>query len=129
MFHSLDNLCGMLLHCTLHLSQPHRLEQLQAVANHNCQVQSEFVPDDWIRDEMFAQLFPRQNDDFCLKGSCCSKRELMGRNQCGPTYRLTCSPLFDHYIFFTASHLHRKRQPDSSAFNQKQALRRISQPK
>ncbi len=58
MYRSLCNLGGMLFHRALHFSQPHRLEQLQAVANHNCQVQRKFVPDDWIRDEMFAQLFP-----------------------------------------------------------------------
>src|ERR1039458_1564248 len=52
---------------TLHLAQPLRLEQLQAMSNDDCQIQSDFMPSRRISSKIREQRLPRQGDHFRFK--------------------------------------------------------------
>src|SRR5208337_481364 len=120
---------GTHFHGTLHLAHPHRLRQLQAMSDDDCEVQSDFVPSRRIRYKIPLQRLARQGDNFrFMQRGCGCEGEPIRRNQSRPAHGLPRSHFFHEDIFFPAPDLHREGKPDSAAFGQEQAIGRVSQP-
>ena len=51
-------------HVTLHLAQPHRLEQVQAMSNDDRQIHGDFIPSRRMSGKILDQRLTRQGDNF-----------------------------------------------------------------